>query len=92
MFKYIFFFLDRYIIIGSSHYTLFEENNKTWASGAAIMTSIISSIISKMKSGWRPQRTIIFCSWGGAPFGNIGSYKWGKVIYLNIFAPSCWDF
>ncbi|XP_018421604.1 PREDICTED: inactive N-acetylated-alpha-linked acidic dipeptidase-like protein 2 [Nanorana parkeri] len=69
---------DKYIIIGSSHYTLFEENNKQWASGAAIMTSIISSIISKMKSGWRPQRTIIFCSWGGAPFGNIGSYKWGK--------------
>ncbi|KAM5165140.1 inactive N-acetylated-alpha-linked acidic dipeptidase-like protein 2 [Mantella aurantiaca] len=69
---------DRYIIIGSSHYTMFEENNKNWASDAAIMTSIISSIISKMKSGWRPQRTIIFCSWGGAPFGNIGSYKWGK--------------
>ncbi|XP_073482342.1 inactive N-acetylated-alpha-linked acidic dipeptidase-like protein 2 isoform X1 [Aquarana catesbeiana] len=69
---------DRYIVIGSSHYTMFEENNKKWASGAAIMTSIISSILSKMKSGWRPQRTIIFCSWGGAPFGHIGSYKWGK--------------
>ncbi|XP_068137151.1 inactive N-acetylated-alpha-linked acidic dipeptidase-like protein 2 [Hyperolius riggenbachi] len=69
---------DRYIIIGSPHYSISENKNQEWASGAAIMTSIISSIMSKVRTGWKPQRTIIFCSWGGAPFANFGSYLWGK--------------
>ncbi|XP_053315430.1 inactive N-acetylated-alpha-linked acidic dipeptidase-like protein 2 [Spea bombifrons] len=42
------------------------------------MTSIIESIMLKVKEGWRPHRTILFCSWGGSPFGNIGSYKWAE--------------
>ncbi|KAM9316536.1 inactive N-acetylated-alpha-linked acidic dipeptidase-like protein 2 [Gastrophryne carolinensis] len=74
---------DKYIIIGSPHYQMLE-NSQRWASGAAIMTSLISSIIAKVKTGWRPQRTIIFCSWGGGPFSNFGSYLWGKEFHTLL--------
>ncbi|XP_073434919.1 inactive N-acetylated-alpha-linked acidic dipeptidase-like protein 2 isoform X4 [Dendrobates tinctorius] len=71
---------DRYIILGSPHADLHGRSTPEWASGTAIMTSIISSIMGKVKTGWRPQRTIVFCSWGGNPFGNFGSYKWGQDL------------
>ncbi|XP_069831269.1 inactive N-acetylated-alpha-linked acidic dipeptidase-like protein 2 isoform X2 [Dendropsophus ebraccatus] len=71
---------DRYIILGGPHPEVFGRNTQEWISGVAAMTSIISSIMLKVKNGWRPHRTIIFCSWGGNPFGNFGSYKWGKEL------------
>ncbi|XP_018119172.1 inactive N-acetylated-alpha-linked acidic dipeptidase-like protein 2 [Xenopus laevis] len=67
---------DRYVILGSPHLSVYAENNKDWVSSAAILASIIESVMLKVKGAWRPKRTIIFCSWGGTFFGNIGSYKW----------------
>ena len=29
--------------------------------------------------GWRPRRTIIFCSWDGEEYGIIGSIEWLDV-------------
>ncbi|XP_071998878.1 inactive N-acetylated-alpha-linked acidic dipeptidase-like protein 2 isoform X2 [Engystomops pustulosus] len=69
---------DKFIILGSSHAEEYEGTSQDWISSTAAITSIISSIMLKVKTGWRPHRTIVFCSWGGYPFGNFGSYKWGK--------------
>ncbi|KAM4692728.1 inactive N-acetylated-alpha-linked acidic dipeptidase-like protein 2 [Discoglossus pictus] len=65
----------KYIIVGSPHTSV---DGQEWVSGAAIMASIMESLLLKTKDGWRPTRTILFCSWGGTPFGNIGSYKWAE--------------
>lgn len=43
------------------------------------MTALIQALMLKVKKGWRPERTIIFCSWGGTVFGKIGSYEWAEV-------------
>ncbi|KAE8603906.1 hypothetical protein XENTR_v10014497 [Xenopus tropicalis] len=67
---------DRYVILGSPHISTYAESNRSWVSSAAILASIIESIMLKVKGPWRPKRTIIFSSWGGTFFGNIGSYKW----------------
>ncbi|MEE6501398.1 hypothetical protein FKM82_004156 [Ascaphus truei] len=81
---------DRYIILGSPHNSVYRHSTPEWASSAAIMTSIIESIMVKAKEGWRPNRTILFCSWGGTPYGNIGSYKWAedfeRVLESNAVA------
>ena len=29
--------------------------------------------------GWRPRKTIVFCSWGAEEYGIIGSYEWVEV-------------
>ncbi|XP_058919898.2 inactive N-acetylated-alpha-linked acidic dipeptidase-like protein 2 [Kogia breviceps] len=81
---------DRYIIVGSHHHTAYSYNGQEWASSTAIITAFIRALMLRVKRGWRPDRTIVFCSWGGTAFGNIGSYEWGedfkKVLQKNVVA------
>lgn len=70
---------DRYVIIGSHHNGLNTYGGQEWASSTAIITAFIQALMLKVKRGWRPDRTIVFCSWGGTSFGNIGSYEWAEV-------------
>ncbi|HVH86698.1 MAG TPA: transferrin receptor-like dimerization domain-containing protein, partial [Terriglobales bacterium] len=46
-----------------------------------------------LKSGWKPRRTMLFCSWDGEEQGMIGSTEWGEqhaqelehaAAYLNM--------
>jgi len=32
-----------------------------------------------LSAGWRPRRTIIFCSWGAEEYGITGTYEWVEV-------------
>uniref|UniRef100_A0A9L0R4X9 N-acetylated alpha-linked acidic dipeptidase like 2 n=1 Tax=Equus caballus TaxID=9796 RepID=A0A9L0R4X9_HORSE len=81
---------DRYVIVGSHHHTAYSYNGQEWASSTAIITAFIRALMLRVKRGWRPDRTIVFCSWGGTTFGNIGSYEWGeefkKVLQRNVVA------
>ncbi|XP_049723750.1 inactive N-acetylated-alpha-linked acidic dipeptidase-like protein 2 isoform X4 [Elephas maximus indicus] len=81
---------DRYVIVGSHHHTTYSYNGQEWASSTAIITAFIQALMLRVKKGWRPDRTIVFCSWGGTAFGNIGSYEWGedfkKVLQRNVVA------
>ncbi|XP_004603348.2 inactive N-acetylated-alpha-linked acidic dipeptidase-like protein 2 [Sorex araneus] len=88
---------DRYIIVGSHHHTAYGYNRQEWASSTAIITAFIKALMLKVKKGWRPDRTIVFCSWGGTDFGNIGSFEWGEnfkmvlqknaVAYVSLHSP-----
>ncbi|XP_062960623.1 inactive N-acetylated-alpha-linked acidic dipeptidase-like protein 2 [Cynocephalus volans] len=81
---------DRYIMVGSHHHTAYSYNGQEWASSTAIITAFIQALMLRVKKGWRPDRTIVFCSWGGTAFGNIGSYEWGEdfktVLQKNVVA------
>ncbi|NXJ63937.1 NADL2 protein, partial [Rostratula benghalensis] len=83
-------FPDRYIIIGSHHNSLNAYGGQEWASSTAIITAFIQALMLKVKRGWRPDRTIVFCSWGGTSFGNVGSYEWAedlkRVLQRNVVA------
>ncbi|CAG01591.1 unnamed protein product, partial [Tetraodon nigroviridis] len=63
---------DRYVLVGSHH----DDNNRGGA--LAIMNQLIAALTEQTKRGWVPNRTTVFCSWGGTALGNIGSYEWGK--------------
>lgn len=90
-------FPDRYIIVGGHHSSLPGYSSPHWAHGTAVMTALIQALMLKVKKGWRPERTIIFCSWGGTVFGKIGSYEWAEdlknvlqgnaVAYLSLHNP-----
>ncbi len=66
-------------------------------SGTASMLETARGFGALLKSGWRPQRTIVLCSWDGEEYGLIGSTEWGEenageltkdaVAYINIDAP-----
>ncbi|KAI4589818.1 hypothetical protein MJG53_000867 [Ovis ammon polii x Ovis aries] len=76
-------FPDRYVIVGSHHHTAHSYNRQEWASSTAIITAFVRALMLRVKKGWRPDRTIVFCSWGGTAFGNIGSYEWGEKNKFN---------
>ncbi|CAM4732450.1 unnamed protein product [Leuciscus chuanchicus] len=70
--------VDRYVLVGSRHGSWYEGGLADWGNGSAVMAQIIASMTAQTRGGWLPDRTIVFCSWGGTSLGNIGSYEWGK--------------
>jgi N-acetylated-alpha-linked acidic dipeptidase len=45
-------------------------------SGTAAMLEAVHGVGVLIKSGWRPKRTIVFCSWDGEEEGLMGSTEW----------------
>jgi N-acetylated-alpha-linked acidic dipeptidase len=66
-------------------------------SGTASMLEAARGFGELLKTGWKPERTINFCSWDGEEYGLIGSTEWGEenaealakhaVAYVNVDAP-----
>nr|XP_053627349.1 N-acetylated-alpha-linked acidic dipeptidase 2-like isoform X2 [Cherax quadricarinatus] len=84
---------DRYVLIGN-HRDAWGYGASDPSSGTAQMLEtarVLTQLISS--TGWRPRRTLVFCSWGAEEFGLIGSTEWVEehvnklqeraVIYLN---------
>ncbi len=40
---------------------------------------LLSCSIHASCIGWRPRRTIVFCSWGAEEYALTGSYEWVEV-------------
>ncbi|HWE86461.1 MAG TPA: M28 family metallopeptidase [Terracidiphilus sp.] len=62
-------------------------------SGTAAMLEAVHGVGSLLTSGWRPRRTIVFCSWDAEEEGLIGSTEWVEqqaqplekaVAYFNV--------
>jgi N-acetylated-alpha-linked acidic dipeptidase len=62
-------------------------------SGTAAMLESVHGIGELLKSGWKPKRTIVFCSWDGEEEGLMGSTEWveqheaelrNAVAYFNV--------
>lgn len=45
-------------------------------SGTAAMLEAIHGVGTLLKEGWRPRRTLVFCSWDAEEEGLIGSTEW----------------
>uniref|UniRef100_A0A3B4WB61 N-acetylated alpha-linked acidic dipeptidase like 2 n=1 Tax=Seriola lalandi dorsalis TaxID=1841481 RepID=A0A3B4WB61_SERLL len=81
----------RYVLVGSRH------DSDQGGGASAIMNQLIAALTEQAKRGWVPDRTTVFCSWGGSALGNIGSYEWGKdnsvvlqssaVAYVSLNSP-----
>jgi N-acetylated-alpha-linked acidic dipeptidase len=63
------------------------------SSGTAAMLESVQGIGALLKQGWRPKRTIVFCSWDAEEEGLIGSTEWVEqhaetlkraVAYFNV--------
>uniref|UniRef100_A0A131YVF7 N acetylated alpha linked acidic dipeptidase like protein like n=1 Tax=Rhipicephalus appendiculatus TaxID=34631 RepID=A0A131YVF7_RHIAP len=63
-------------------------------SGTVALMAIAEAYGKMAMQGWRPRRTLMFCSWGAEEFGLIGSQEWVEqhrvqldhqaVAYLNV--------
>ena len=45
-------------------------------SGTAAMLESVHGVGELLKSGWKPKRTLVFCSWDGEEEGLMGSTEW----------------
>jgi len=53
-------------------------------SGTAAMLEAVHGVGALLKEGWRPKRTILFCSWDAEEEGLIGSTEWVEQQSQNI--------
>ncbi|CAF1148812.1 unnamed protein product [Rotaria sp. Silwood1] len=85
--------LDRYVVIGN-HRDAWSLGSLDPTSGTATLLEITRVLGEMHKNGFRPRRSLMFCSWGAEEYGLIGSVEYVEeyvkvlgariVSYLNL--------
>jgi N-acetylated-alpha-linked acidic dipeptidase len=88
-------FPDEWVIRGN-HQDAWVNGANDPISGQAVLLEEAKSIGSMLSTGWKPDRTIVYCAWDGEEPGLLGSTEWveehekelqGKaVLYVNTDA------
>ncbi|XP_064646378.1 N-acetylated-alpha-linked acidic dipeptidase 2-like [Lineus longissimus] len=78
---------DRYVLVGN-HRDAWVFGAADPSSGTATMMEMSRAFAQVVKSGWRPRRSIIFCSWGAEEHGLVGSTEWVEDYAKNLAARS----
>jgi N-acetylated-alpha-linked acidic dipeptidase len=83
---------DEWVVRGN-HQDAWVNGANDPISGQAAMLEEAKSISELMKNGWKPDRTLVYCSWDGEEAGLLGSTEWLEthqkelqqkaVIYIN---------
>jgi N-acetylated-alpha-linked acidic dipeptidase len=84
---------DEWIVLGN-HRDAWVFGGVDPSSGTASMMELTRALGKLAKSGMRPHRTIVVCSWDGEEVGLTGSTEWGEqfadelrkkaVAYINV--------
>jgi N-acetylated-alpha-linked acidic dipeptidase len=83
---------DAWVIVGN-HRDAWVYGAVDPGSGTAAMLEAAHGIGTLLREGWRPRRTIVFCSWDAEEEGLIGSTEWVEqqgraldhaVAYFNV--------
>jgi N-acetylated-alpha-linked acidic dipeptidase len=80
-------------VIRGNHHDAWVNGAMDPISGQAAMLEEAKSMGALVKSGWRPKRTIVYCSWDGEEPALVGSTEWAEdhatvlqentVVYIN---------
>jgi N-acetylated-alpha-linked acidic dipeptidase len=65
-------------VVGGNHRDAWVYGAVDPNSGTAAMLESVHGIGDLLKSGWKPRRTMVFCSWDAEEEGMIGSTEWGE--------------
>jgi N-acetylated-alpha-linked acidic dipeptidase len=84
---------DRWVIMGN-HRDAWTFGAVDPNSGTTAMLEAARGLGSLLQQGWKPERTIVLCSWDGEEYGLLGSTEWVEenadelqqkaVVYLNV--------
>ncbi len=66
---------DRYVIL-SNHRDAWGYGSADPSSGTAQLMEVVRSLGKLKRGGWRPRRTLVFCSFASEEYGLEGSYEW----------------
>lgn len=80
-------------VIRGNHHDAWVNGAGDPVSGQAAMLEEAKSIGSMLNTGWKPDRTIIYCAWDGEEPGLLGSTEWVEehenelkekaIVYIN---------
>ena len=83
---------DEWVIRGN-HHDAWVNGAGDPLSGQVALLEEARGLSELIKSGWRPKRTIVYCSWDGEEPGLLGSTEWAEthaqelqekaVVYVN---------
>jgi N-acetylated-alpha-linked acidic dipeptidase len=86
---------DRWVVLGN-HRDAWVFGAVDPNSGTSAMLEVGHGLGQLLKSGWKPRRSIVLCSWDAEEYGLIGSTEWAEelagelkqkaVAYLNLDA------
>lgn len=86
---------DRWVVLGN-HRDAWVFGAVDPNSGTSAMLEVGRGMGELLKQGWKPRRTIVFCSWDAEEYGLVGSTEWVEelagelrekaVAYLNLDA------
>lgn len=84
---------DRFVLLGN-HRDAWTYGAVDPNSGTAALLEVARRFGALQKEGWRPRRSIYFCSWDAEEYGLIGSTEWVEenektlsakaVAYINV--------
>ncbi len=84
---------DRWVIMGN-HRDAWVFGAVDPNSGTTAMLEAARGFGQLLRSGWKPRRSIVLCSWDGEEYGLLGSTEWAEenadelkqkaVVYLNM--------
>ena len=83
---------DSWVVVGN-HRDAWVYGTVDPNSGTASMLEAVHGVGVLLRQGWRPKRTIVFCSWDAEEEGLVGSTEWVEqqgrtldhaVAYFNI--------
>ncbi|CCH58198.1 hypothetical protein TBLA_0A04020 [Henningerozyma blattae CBS 6284] len=83
-----------FILIGNHRDAWIKGGASDPNSGSSTMLEIIRGLHELSKTGWKPEKTLIFASWDGEEYGLLGSTEFGEkydkllkkncIAYLNL--------
>ncbi|XP_049423710.1 transferrin receptor protein 2-like [Epinephelus fuscoguttatus] len=78
---------DQYIILGAQRDSLGPGAAKSGV-GTAILLELARTFSAMVKNGFSPRRSLLFVSWDGGDFGNVGATEWleGYLSMLHLKA------
>jgi len=84
---------DEWVVVGN-HHDAWVFGAVDPSSGSAVLLETARALGEMMKDGWKPRRSIKFCSWDGEEYALIGSTYYGEsrsaelsdkaVAYINV--------
>ncbi|KAJ4365411.1 hypothetical protein N0V95_000462 [Ascochyta clinopodiicola] len=85
---------DEVVIVGNHRDAWIIGGAADPNSGSAVLIELAKAFSELTKTGWKPARTIVLCSWDAEEYGLVGSTEWmeeylpflknAAVSYLNI--------
>jgi N-acetylated-alpha-linked acidic dipeptidase len=74
---------DRWVVLGT-HHDAWTFGGMDPGTGLAAVFEVARGLAALTKSGWRPERSIVFAFWDAEEFGLVGSTEYAEALQAEL--------